>query len=127
MYKYTSERNITKVLELAEVAITQNLHLFHRAFSSECLYYSVIVVYTAILIPCNLTTGTPRPLCSNPCNLFRQLCNDVYTMIIRYVMLIGIPISHDFCENTFDIVNKYFHYPNSSKDFDNDCFDFTGT
>ena len=126
IYKYTSERNIAKVLELAEVAIPQNLHLFHRLFSSQCLYYSAIVVYTAILFPCNLTTGTPRPLCSNACYLFRNFC-DEYTIIIKSAISLGIPISHDFCENTFYIVNKYFHYPNSSKDFDNDCFDFTGT
>ena len=127
IYKYTSERNFTKILEAASVVVQHNVKHVYKLFSSKCLYYTTIIVYTTVFVPCNLTTGTPRSLCSNACHYFRHFCQDDFAMIIKYSKILGIPIlTDDYCENTFVIINKLYHYPNSSKDFDNDCFDFTG-
>ena len=126
IYKYTSERNFNqKISGLLEVNAIDNLNHFDEFFSSKCLYYSVIVIYIAFFIPCNLTTGMPRPLCSNACNFFRDFCNAEYTIGIKYLRLLGIAIS-DYCENTLEHINKLFHYPISSKDFESNCIDFTG-
>ena len=122
IYNYTSEKNMAKFLKDLKVAI-QYLPLFSE---SECLFYSAAFVYNYIFIPCNLTAGTPRPLCSSACHMFRSSCEFEYTTIISYAKLLGIPLSDD-CENTFNHINNLFHYPNPSKDFEDDCFDFPGS
>ena len=122
MYNYTSEKNLTTFLKGLKVAV-QYFPMFSR---SGCLFYSAVFVYNYIFIPCNLTAGTPRPLCSSACYAFRRLCNYHYTTIISYGNLLGIPLSDD-CENTFHHINNLFHFPNSSKDFEDDCFDFPGS
>ena len=120
-FKYTSESNFTIFLDALKVAISY-LPLFSE---SECLFYAAIYVYNHVFIPCNLTTGTPRPICSKACNLFSKECDYEYTTIITYGNLIGVPLDDD-CENTFNHINKIFAYPNSSKDYENDCYDFPG-
>lgn len=126
IYKYTSERNLTKILRALEIAEAYNRKNLYKVSSSECLYYVVIVVVTTGFIPCNLTSGTPKPLCSSDCYFFRQFCDDEYKLLITYAKLLGIPTSESYCENTFEAINKLFHFPNSSKDFQNDCFVFPG-
>ena len=120
-FKYTSESNFTAFLNALKVAVSY-LPLFSR---SKCLFYAAIYVYNYVFIPCNLTTGTPRPLCSKACYFFSKECNFQYTTIITYGNLIGVPLDDD-CENTFNHINKKFGYPNSSKDYENDCYDFPG-
>ena len=121
-YKYTSESNFTDFL----VALKAAVQYTPQFSSSICLFYSAIFVYNSIFIPCNLTTGTPRPLCSRACQLFREYCEYEHTTIISYANLLGAPLTDD-CENTFYHINNLFGYPNSSKDFENDCFDFPGS
>ena len=125
VYKYTNERNFNqKVSGILEVTVIHNLRHFDNVLSSKCLYYSAIIIYNAVFIPCNLTTGMPRPLCSNACYFFRDFCNAEYTIGIKYLRLNGIV--SDYCENTLEHINKLFYYPNSSKDFESNCIDFTG-
>lgn len=126
IYKYTSEANLTKILKAVEIAEVYNRDYLYKIFSSECQYYFVIVAVTTGFIPCNLTSGTPKPLCSSDCYFFRQFCDDEYKMFITYAKLFGILISENYCENTFEAINKLFHYPNSSEDFQNDCFVLPG-
>ena len=97
-YKYTSERNFTRLLEIVEVFVapSQILRYISNPLLSDCQYYIIIVVYTAFIIPCNLTTGTPRPLCSNACYHFRHSCDDEYKLILTAARSFGIPISDDF-------------------------------
>ena len=122
IYNYTSEKNVTKFLKDLKAAI-QFLPLFSE---SPCLFYSAVFVYNYVFIPCNLTAGTPRPLCSSACYAFRRSCNYHYTTIISFAKLLRIPLFDD-CENTFHHINNLFQYPNSSKDFEDDCFDFPGS
>ena len=121
IYKYTSESNFTKFLDALVVAV----EYLPQLSSTVCLSYSAFFVYNYIFIPCNLTTGSPRPLCSSACYFFRYYCEYQYTTIIAYANLLGISI-YDDCENTFNHINVIFHYPNSSKDFEDDCIDFPG-
>ena len=122
IFNYTSEKNFSKFLKALKVAV-QYLPQFSR---SRCLFYGAVFVYNYVFVPCNLTAGTPRPLCSSACYMFRSSCEYQYTTIISYARLLGIPITDD-CENTFHHINNLFHYPNSSKDFKDDCFDFPGS
>ena len=118
-FKYTSENNFTTFLDALVIAIS-------FLPQSKCLFYAAIYAYNYVFIPCNLTTGMPRPLCSKACRLFSYECEYQYTTIITYGNLIGVPLDDD-CENTFNHINKKFSYPNSSKDYENDCYDFPGT
>ena len=121
IFKYTSESNFTKFLEALKVAIPY-IPLFS---SSRCLFYSAIFVYNYVFVPCNLTTGTPRPLCSSACYTFNYDCDYEYNTIISYANLFEVPLSDD-CENTLHHINKEYGYSNSSKDFENDCLNFPG-
>lgn len=120
-YNYTSEENFTKFLDSAKLAAKY----FSEFYSSVCLTYAVIFVYNLVFIPCNLTAGTPRPLCSSACYFFSSFCDSEYEIIVRYASLFGIPYSDD-CENTLNHLNKLLKFPNISKDFENDCVDFPG-
>ena len=121
IYNYTSEKNITKFLKTLNLAV----QYLPQLSKSECSFHGAVFVYNYIFVPCNLTVGTPRPLCSSACYVFRSSCEYEYTTIITYAKLLGIPLFDD-CENTFHHINNLFHYPNSSKDFEDDCFDFPG-
>ena len=123
IFKYTSESNFTKFLDALKVVAVTYLPQFP---SSRCVFYGVIIVINYVFVPCNLTTGTPQPLCSSSCNTFSYDCEYEYNTMITYANLLGIPLSDD-CENTFHHINRVYNYPNTSKDFENDCFDFPGT
>ena len=116
IYSYTSERNFTKFVKTLKLAV-QYLPQFSK---SECLYYGAIFVYNYIFIPCNLTVGTPRPLCSGACYIFHNSCEYEYATIISYAKFFGVPLFDD-CNNTFHHINNLYHNPNSSKDFEDDC------
>ena len=123
IYKYTSKSNFSsyaQALKLATQYIPQLTSL------SGCLHYAGLFVYNTIFIPCNLTTGSPRPLCSSDCKNFRYYCEYQYSTVITYANLFSIPISDNFCDNTLEHINELYNYPNSSKDFENDCFSFSG-
>ena len=119
IFKYTSESNFTNFVEAMKVAVK---YLPHYS-SSRCLFYGAIFVYNYAFIPCNLTTGTPRPLCSSTCQVFSDQCAHEYANILLYANLYGFILNED-CENTLHHIGKTFNYPNSSKDFENDCLDF---
>ena len=128
IYMYTSERNLTKKWKDLEIVV-EILNLYHYLPTisfQECTYYLAIVIYNTAFVPCNMTTGMPRPLCSSACYYFRHSCDHEYKDFIAYANLFGIPITDDYCENTFEPINKVFHFPNSSKDFESDCLDFPG-
>ena len=120
-FKYTSMKNFTKYLDNLIIAA----RYIPQFSSSSCLFYSAVFVYNHLFIPCNLTTGTPRPLCSKACYMFSNECEYEYTTMITYANLIGIPIENG-CENAFGHINSIFNYPNTSKDYENDCYDFPG-
>ena len=121
IFKYTSEKNLTSLLDILILAV----RYIPQFSSSRCLFYGAVFVYNNLFIPCNLTTGTPRPLCSKACYSFSNDCEYEYNTIINYAHVAGIPIKN-VCENTFTHINSLFNYPNSSKDYENDCYDFPG-
>ena len=123
VYKYTSKNNFSTYVQALKLG-TQ--YLPQLTSLSGCQRYAGLFVYNTIFIPCNLTTGSPRPFCSSDCYYFRCVCEYEYSTIITYANLVKIPLSDDFCDNTLEHINKLYNYPNSSKDFENDCFRFSG-
>jgi len=122
IYKYTSEENFTIILGYLTIAAKYNIT------PSRCEYENAVFVINYVFIPCNLTTGTPRPLCSDSCYNFRKHCRHRYNSALLFADLLNIPFVDD-CENTLHVINTAFNFPNSSKDFQDDCFnlhDYSG-
>ena len=121
-YRSTSEGNLTKYLNFLNLAIkyldTLNL--------KECRLYGAFFIYHYLFVPCNVTTGTPRPLCSKSCYFYRNRCISDYSRILQYGAVILKTSFPDDCENTFLFINRLFNFANSSKSFEDDCFDIPG-
>jgi len=122
-YKYTSEENFTMIKDVLKFAIST----FPRFSATVCLARSAVLVYNYIFLPCNLTSGKPIPFCSSACEKFRHLCESVYHDILRNAKrFLGIPFD-DNCENLLYAHNRIFGFPNTSKDFEDHCYDESGT
>ena len=118
-FKYTSDQNLTHVKQL----IIQYNHILNHP-DDWCESAAIQFICYAFLPPCNLTTGTPRPLCSNACFYFTNICKKDYNTILGGLAIEGYP-DIDNCENTFNHLNE-FGFSNSSQDFADDCIDITG-
>ena len=92
----------------------------------KCRLYGAFFLYTNIFIPCNLTTGTPRPLCSKSCYFYRSNCYGDYSRLLKYGGAILMTSFSDDCENTFNIANTVFNFTKVSEDFKDDCLDIPG-
>ena len=124
IFKYTSKSNFVNMIEPLKLAVKYSKSSY--PYISRCQFYAAFFGYNYIFISCNLMTGTPRPLCRNSCYIFKDQCEFEYTIISTYANWYGVPLSED-CENVFHHINKLYNYPNTSKDFENDCLDFPGT
>ena len=100
-----------------------DLHNYEIKF---CSIYAILYVYNSIFIPCNLTTGTPRPQCSKSCYFLRNNCTRHYNLILEYDKILAEDSFIDDCDNTFNFINNAHNFSNSSKDFEDDCLDLPG-
>ena len=115
IFKYTSDKNFSVLLDYSVES------LFHET-NRGCTVPTRIHICNMFFIPCNLTTGTPRPLCQRSCFSFCSACNSEFDTISDIASLLDIPIMHN-CENTLHHINTGYGYPNSSSDFEDDCYD----
>ena len=117
IFKYTSDKNFSRLLDRLKSTRT----LLVNAGPSCELSTGVFLCNTAF-VPCNLTTGTPRPLCSRSCSIFRSVCNIEFNTVLTFAEILGIHFSPN-CENTLHHINiGGFGFPNSSSEFEDDCF-----
>lgn len=117
-FKYTSDKNFTELLDLLQSVEI----LLRNSITSGCTSPTGIFLCNLVFIPCNLTTGTPRPLCSRSCSIFSSACTIEFDTVLTLAGALGIPFTND-CENTFHHINARYGYPNSSNDFEDDCYD----
>ena len=125
-YKYTSEENFARYLEYLKLGVDTSCTASYVTEIEICDIYGAQFVYHQIFVPCNLTSGTPRPLCSRFCYFFRSNCKSNYDKILKYANVFEKDIIIDDCTNTFQFQNKVSNFTNSSKDFEDDCVDFPG-
>ena len=85
-------------------------------------YYICNIVY----IPCNLTSGNPRPICASSCIRFfrEERCRDTFTTIIRFSAIVDYPFRDD-CGNTLSHLSE-FGFDLSASDYEDDCLDLAG-
>ena len=121
-YKYTNEETITYYLDVLAIS-SKTIDVDEIDL---CDLYGVLFAYNQIFVPCNLTSGTPRPLCSKFCYFFRSNCSRSFNAIIKFSSIFGKNSFVDDCENTFHFINVFSNFTNSSKDFEEDCIDISG-
>ena len=117
-FKYTSDRNFSEFLDLLKSVEV----LLQNSVTPGCTWPTGIFLCNLIFIPCNLTTGTPRPLCSRSCSNFYSACTLEFHTILNFAGLLNVPLTSN-CENTLHHINVGYSYPNSSNDFKDDCYD----
>ena len=116
IFKYTSDKKFSELLDYPIESV------FHSSATKGCTVPTTIHLCNMMFIPCNLTTGTPRPLCPRSCFSFCSACNVEFNAIFSLARFSAIPLMHN-CENTLHHINTVYGYPNSSSDFEDDCYD----
>ena len=123
-YKYTNEETFAYYLDLLEI-YTKNIGDY-KIYIDVCDLCAALFAYNQVLVPCNLTSGTPRPICSKSCYLFRSNCSRAFNAVIKLSRILVRGSLVDNCENTFHFINTFGNFANSSKDFEEDCIDISG-
>ena len=82
-----------------------------------------LILCNFALSPCNLTTGTLKPICSQTCFFFRQNCFIQYDLAQTIASFRGYPFGDD-CNNTLGHLQLWYNIEISSDDFGDDCLDF---
>jgi len=70
--------------------------------------------------PCNMTIGTPKPICSKSCFYFHQNCPLQYDLVHT---IAGFPFMDD-CNNTLTHLEQWYDIEIHSDDFKDSCLDF---
>lgn len=118
IFKYTSDINIKQYTTI----IDQLKGL--QKYMGNCYYATLEFACKLLYVPCNLTTGTPRPMCSDICFNFRNTCKDNFNVMKDLSVIYRYPF-FDSCENTLGHLISY-GYPNSSSEFRDDCLSLAG-
>ena len=120
LYQYTSVKNIS----LLSNAIQEVLPLIRiQGVTFICELALNLFLCNFALSPCNLTTGTLKPICSQSCFFFRQNCNTHYDLARTIASFRGFPFADD-CDNTLRHLQLWYNIEVSSDDFGDDCLDF---
>ena len=90
--------------------------------SHICDHFGFSLLCNAIFVPCDLTTGMPRPICTDSCYYYRTHCSKDYSSAIRFAAALEYPLK-DNCENTFSHLQLGFNFHCSSNSLQNSCID----
>ena len=90
-----------------------------------CQQAAGYIICNYVFIPCNLTTGNPRPICTVPCDYyFNVRCSDIFAVILRFSTIIDYPLMNN-CPNTLSHLAE-FGFSLLSDNFADDCIDIAG-
>ena len=115
-YGYTSYQNLSRIIRFTErIRRVTDFSLFCNRFIT---YYLCNYVF----IPCDLTTGGPRAICSISCYYLHVHCYERYFAALSFVASVGYPVNES-CEDTLSHLQLGFGFPCSSSSLQNDCID----
>ena len=123
IYAYTTEQEFNTYVTILD-RLENNLAV--SDVTEVCKEAVSYVMCNYVFIPCNLTTGNPRPICTKSCDYyFNRKCKEIFDLIVRYA-----PYVHEYpfvnnCPNTLSHLNKFGHSL-SSDSFADDCIDIAG-
>ena len=90
-----------------------------------CRQAAGYVICNYVFIPCNLTTGNPRPICTLSCDYyFNVRCREIFEVILRFSTIIDYPFMNN-CPNTLSHLEE-FGFSLLSDNFADDCIDIAG-
>jgi len=119
-YGYTTLDNFTSYSSTLDTS-----EAFLLSSSDEfCEMYFIHYLCNYVFVPCDLTTGAPRPVCRDSCYFFRTRCPSELSYILTFARAVQYPIKDD-CENTLAHIQE-FGFPCSSDDFKENCIDLKG-
>jgi len=120
VYQFTSAANFSHLLNFVQSSFTL---LQIQGIPNICQLALKLLLCNIAYMPCNLTTGTPKPLCSELCLYLRQNCSFQYKFSLKHVALRGYPMRDD-CSNTLHHLKLWYGVQLSSNNFENDCLSF---
>lgn len=120
IYGYTSYENLTELVSIVQ-RFTPVID-----FQFPCTRFTTYFFCNYGFVPCDMTTGAPRAICTESCNFLRRHCGETYTQVLTFVDAFGYTIV-DNCENTLVHLQKDFDFPCSSSSLQNECIDLLGT
>jgi len=120
-YRYTILENFT--------SFSQTIEALEDVINSGVVGFCRIIfpyfLCNYAFVPCDLTTGAPRPICTDSCYFMRTLCFEDFKHAVDYANVIDYPLVDD-CENTLANLQKGFGFPCSSSSFKDNCIDIQG-
>lgn len=122
IFRYTDENNFMSYFEIVNGLETL---LDNSAADEVCRRAVAYIVCNYVFIPCNLTTGNPRPICTQSCNYyFTSRCKEIFDTIVQFSTVIDYPFMND-CPNTLSHLEA-FEFFFLSDSFADDCIDIIG-
>lgn len=118
IFRYTNNINFTHFAN----AVNQFKDI--QKYKTACYYGSLQFVCNLYFVPCNLTTGTPKPICYNGCDNFSSTCDEQFSVIKDAATLVMVPVIEN-CENALNHLKGY-GYSYLSSDFKDDCVSLPG-
>ena len=118
-YGYASFENLTRFAN--DVNMTRTSFLLYK----PCDLFAVYYFCNYVLIPCDLFTGAPRPICSDSCYYFTTECSSIYSTVLLLANQI-YPAFVDDCENTLSHLQNNYGFSCSSINLEHNCIDLLG-
>jgi len=105
LYNYTSAENFTSY-----DGLLSSLATYIPLISGTCLNDTSTFICNAVFVPCDLTTGEPRAICSSSCYRFSTLCEVEYDAFVAGLAIAGIDQLDqlDLCADTLKLIKKGF-------------------
>ncbi|XP_065911786.1 tyrosine-protein kinase receptor UFO-like isoform X3 [Dysidea avara] len=120
LYQYTSVHNLTTFGNLLSV-----LESFTRLITDGCFNTTASFICNGIFVPCDLTTGEAKAICTNSCYKFKEDCTLEYDSIIKGAALIeGIILQlESFCADTLVLIKDAFGANTTASGVECNCLD----
>ena len=110
-------------MELAEFIVLIKQIPLLLDFTFFCTEFAVSLLCNAAFVPCDMTTGAPKAICSDSCYFLQNDCSENYNQLKIYAdAFFRYPIPED-CDNTLIMLQENFSFPCSSSSLGNDCLD----
>ena len=118
-YGYDSFENLT--------GFANDLNMNKASFylDRHCHLFAVYYFCNYVLIPCDLFTGAPRPICSDSCYYLTTKCSSIYSTVLSLDNQIYPAFVGD-CENTLSHLQNSYSFPCSSNSLKHNCIDLLG-
>ena len=123
IFEYTTDEQFDGYIET--INGLEELLLTAEDVDEVCRQAAGYIICNYVFIPCNLTTGNPKPICTLPCDYYINMrCRDIFVVILQFATIIEYPFMNN-CPNTLSHLEE-FGVSLLSDSFADDCIDIAG-